>query len=772
MSQRNIDFTVKFDGKPEKPIALRVYAFDEKGEAIAVADVKRNQVSLELTDEQAKKARIVLAPAPPEGLQEEKPNFDQVQRRQAYLPEWAFNPRLRKYELLPIPEIFWKYWLWCKCQVKGKVVKRVTLGTTTEEWPVYLARVHICEVDPVWLILRRLPEREIFRLRDDLIKEVGKPIPQPPEPPVMIDKGLIDPSPENIARMKMGLPVRLKMPVLNAAPRRVAVAKKLAIPAETKTVLSSASVETVKQALVTNIHLIRPYLCLWSWIWPFFLHCDEVAVVLTDKQGKFNANVWYLCAGDHPDLYFWVEYQIGGAWTKVYHPPMICHTYWNYACGTEVVIPITDPRVPWYSDPPVIPGKQVAVLTIGNAVSMMEIKRVTAGADEGLVETGEPFGGSLEPTVWFGDGIAASGITHYRWSYRRMTKADGTAVADFWHAVDYRVIRHYGEIMADGTLAFKAFLLGPDPAIPGAALFKLQPKNPPASPGAVSSWAPQLNARENTASAFFQSHLLEGGDAKEAAGKYELKLELFRYNPVTSTFARVNLTDEGIPLKIPIGNAPFGVEISPTTVLTRVVPHDALNPPDMEDRVIREGPAAKIVAFRLVLHVDNNPCEAEIYPVKVSGVPPVTWETVGPCGFIRYTKSPPAPLPPKVLISFKAAHPNNFARFVFTIVKGSTGYVDVACAPLNPSVAWTSLPLVNASPVNGFTRDPSSVYTKQILVTNPADPANSLVGDCPDGTAAFGENLSVYPMATDGWDTLWYLSRYGTPMAFALQPKP
>jgi len=90
------------------------------------------------------------------------------------------------------------------------------------------------------------------------------------------------------------------------------------------------------------------------------------------------------------------EYQIGSAWTTVYHPPIICNTYWNYECGTEVVIPITDPRVPWYTDPIPVPGKQVAILSIGHEVSIKEIKRVTAVAEEGLTDVGEPFGGSLE----------------------------------------------------------------------------------------------------------------------------------------------------------------------------------------------------------------------------------------------------------------------------------------------------------------------------------------------------------------------------------------
>ena len=758
MSQKIMDFSIKFEGKPEKPITLSIYAFDEKGEAISVARVKENIASIALTDDQAKKARIVLAPSSAEGVKEERLNFDQVQRRQAYMPKWKFDPKIRKYELAPVPEIIWKYWRWCKCQVKGKIVKKITVGTTIEEWPVYMARVHICEVDPLWLILKRLPDREILRLRDDLLKEVGNPIPQPPEPPVQFEKGLIDPSPENIARMAMELPVQLKTPILKAPLKRVAIAKKLEIPAELKTALSSTSAETVRTTLATKIQLIRPYLCLWRWIWPFFLRCDEVAVVDTDKQGQFKADVWYLCAGDHPDIYFWVEYQIGSAWTTVYHPPMICHTYWNYVCGAEVVIPISDPRVPWYVDPIPIPGKQVAVLSIGHDISVKEIKRVTVATEEGLTDAGEPFGGSLEPTVWFGDGIAASGITHYRWSYRRLTKADGTLVADIWHAIDHRVVRHYGEIWADGTLVFKPYLLGPDIDIPGAALFKLQPKNPPMNAGVVSvAWAPQIDARENTASAFFLSHLLEGGDPKEAAGKYELKLELFRYNVATHSVTKVNLTDEGVLLKTPTVDAPFGAGVVPT----RIVPHDPALAPDMEDRVIREGPANKIVAFRLVLHVDNNPCEAEIYPVKVSGPAPGSWETVGTCGFLRYKLAPPA----QALLSFRAAHPNNFARFVFTIVKGSTGYVNAACAPSNPSVAWTSLPLVKDTPVNGFVRNVSSVYTKQISVS-------SLVGACPDGTAAFGENLSVYPLATDGWSTLWYLSKYGVPMAFALQPKP
>jgi hypothetical protein len=752
MSQNIIEFALAFEGTPEKPLAITLYAFDEKGNLISSAPVTRNVAKLQLTDAQAKRAKLVLAPTPPKDMAERKINFDNIQRRQAYPVTWAFDPQTRKYKLTPIPKIFWKYWLWCICQVRGKVIKKVPIGNTIQNLPVYLARVHICEVDPIWLILKRLPNPQIIKIRDEIIKAIGKPIPRPPEPGPIFEADLVDFSAENLARVKIGLPVSKKASLLRLAPQAVPAQEMLSLPAETKTALSSKSVDNVKQTLAANIQLIRPFICVWPWLWPFFLHCDEVAVVQTDKQGQFQTNMWYLCNGDHPDLYFWVEYQIGSAWTTVYHPSMHCNTYWNYVCGTEVTIPISDPRVPWYSDPTPIPGKQVAILSIGHDISMTEIQRASAVANEGLTTAKEPFGGSLEPTVWFGDGIADGGITHYRWSYRRLTKADGTPIIDVWHVLDYRVVRHYGEIWADGTLVFKPYLLGPDPVIPGAALFKIPPKTPPANPGAIAaSWAPQVDARENTASAFFLSYMLEGGNPAEAAGKYELKLELFKYNSTTHAVTKLNLTDEGVALKVPTVDAPFGAGTVPTTAVANY-PATAS---DMEDRVIREA-TGKIAAFRLVLHVDNNPCEAEIYPTKVTGATPGTWATVGTCGFIQY---PPAS---QSIISFKAAHPNNFAIFSFTVVKGSSGTVKVSCAP-DPTVS-APLPLVSAANVNGFIRSATSVYSKQMPVT-------SLVGACPNGTAAFAENLSVYPLATDGWTTLWYLARYATPLAFALQPK-
>ena len=746
-----LDLKVAFEGKPDRPIELTAYAFDTNGALLASAPVKGEQTQLSLTRDQAMKARIFFA-APPEPT--EKITLETMARLRAYEPALRRDPAGRAFDLLPIPESAWKLWLWCRCRVRGRVVKPVTIGGVTYNKPVCNARVHICEVDRLYWLIPLLPDDILRRLRDELLRVIVRPwpIPEPDPPPFRFDPSVIDPSPINVARMLKSQanefksssrpadnPSTIAMRSLESDamlnPQPLPPQAMLAdLPLATRSALMSSSTTIVRQALLDNIAIIRPWICLWPWIWPYFCLCDEITTVITDHQGRFETDIWYPCFGDHPDLHFWVEYCIGGVWTTVYSPPACCDTYWNYACGSEVIVRVTDPRVPWCGDDPPLPGKQVAVLSIGHTVSMTEIQRQSAAVNEGLTNDAQPrpFGGSLEPHVWFGDALvpptdgalSASGITHYRWSYHRIG-----SLAD-WTPLDHEVIRHYGEIMADSTLVFRPFTLGPDPAFVGQNLFKIRPANPPLNPGAASSsWAPEVNARDNTASAYFLSHLLGGGDPEVADGKYELKLELFK-----SDGSLVNFTDEAVLLKVPTVDAPF-VGVVPT----QLVAHSPALPGDMEDRVIRDG-AGKIVAFRVVLHVDNNPCNAEIEDVTVNGI------AAGPCGFVSYTPGSDA------IISFIARHPHNFATFNFRVDKGSSGLV--AAASASGSVVGPV--------VNGFTRNAASLFTKNV-------PVATLLGTCI-GKAAFAETLHVDAIATDGWSTLDYLDGPATPKAFALEP--
>lgn len=725
----SIQLKVPFEGIPETPIDVTVYAFDRQGGLIASAPLKDGLADLPLPPERARGARIFLAPTPREGMSIE-PTPRAMEQLKAYEAVWSFDPQRASYELAPIPTASWRLWRWCACRVRGKVVRPTTISGATQSLPVCHARVHVAEIDELHLIIPRLPDDVLRRIADELIHELERVGPRPgpgpdPGPEFLFDPGVIDPTPELVARI--GQPERLRevlvsprlrppltrpMPPL-ARPPEAPLAPR-AVPLELRAALTSPSLVTVRDSLLRNVELVRPYLCLWPWIWPHFYASSELAVSVTDLQGRFDTTVYYLCGGDQPDLYFWVEYSVGGAWSPVYKPPIPCHTYWNYASGSEVLIRVSDPRVVGCAEPPSLPGRQVAVLTIGNNISVHEIQ--SSGPGEGLTSDGRPLGASLEPHVWFGQDLIAAGISHYRWSYRR---AGG---GDAWHAMDRVVVRHYAVIGPGGMLTFKPHVLGPDPAIPGAVLFQIQGP----APGGSSGWTPMVDARENTASAFFLSHLLAGGDAAAAAGRYELKLELFRPSaPLTP----VNLTDEGIALKVPTVPAPFGIDEVPTA-------------PADDAHVIRDG-TGKIVAFRLVLFVDNQPCVAGTSEVTGAGL-----SAVGECGFLRYAPSATAH------IAFRAGHPNNFGNFVFTTVRGSAA-VPGACAAAN----------LGTSPAGAFAYNPSSrTYAADLPVAALLSPA------CP--SAALAEQVEVYAWATDGWSTLWYLNAYSGMRAYALTPQP
>jgi len=309
-------------------------------------------------------------------------------------------------------------------------------------------------------------------------------------------------------------------------------------------------------------------------------------------------------------------------------------------------------------------------MTIGNNVSVHQIRGQAAGASEGLTTADQPFGGVLEPHVFFSrTALFAAGITHYRWSYQRLTASDGTTAvspADGWHTMPRQVVRHYAVIDAHDNLTFPTDVMGPDPAFPGLDLFRIQPINPPA-PGL--EWY-VADAREDTATAFFETHLLDVLHPDAAAGKYALKLELFKAG------ARVNITDAGITFKIPTIDAPFGAQTIPTVAA-----------PD--EYLIKE--SGKVVAFRMVVRVDNNHCNGAINAITGAGL-----SIDAECGMIRYGAGNSAQ------ISFLAQHPHNFATFDFSTVRGLGTSVPEA----------TASGAVGSSSVNGFTRDSSSVFSK------------------------------------------------------------
>lgn len=696
--QKTVTFRIGAEGNPEKLIDATLYAFDAQGEMIASAPVRDGVARLDVKPFRLRRARLFVAPALPE-KRGERPTIQALEKLKAYEPSWRFERGRSQYELLPIPEILWPFWLWCSCRVRGRVVKVETIGGITSEKPVCHARVHICEVDRILWILTKLPDVAIRRLRDELIVAIQRPVAIDPNPP--------DPVVSRAARV-FG---RLDAVALN--PQPLPPRAEVSLPLELHGALSSGSTRLMRDALIKHIDLLRLYWCRWSWLDHFYIYdCEELAVIETDEQGRFDTTIWYLC-GDHPDLYFWVEYSIDGAWETVYRPNIRCNTRWNYECGSEVTLKLRDPRVHGCGETREVLGKTVVVKTIGERASMGEIYRGSPDpAREGQRKEGwhhktkpSPFGATLDPRVDFGTDLKEAGITHYRWSYRPL----GSTLESDWREIQAAVSRHF-RIKDVTPPSYNTVQIGPDNSLAGY-FFLVEPDLPPT--GAY--WQPRDN--RDLASAHFDTSLL-------APGKYELKLELFR--KVGSTMQRVDLTDESVDL----------FEVSVATPL----PDSYSSSAATGDRLLINPENGHTVGYRLVVHVDNRPCFGTIEDVTLGGA------AAGRCGFLEYEN-----LSDQARISFRASHPDNFATFKFELVRVAT-----------PLPAGSADGLVDDATADGFTRT-GDTFWKNLPVDIPPPPfppppslmrSELPAGEVPCNRAAFAESLHVAALATTGYDRL------------------
>ena len=760
-SGKSIRFKIGLEGKPDKELDTSLYAFDQAGAFIAAAPVRSEIAELAIAPERLKSAHLYVAPTL-HHARPQKPTNKTMAHLNAYAPLWRFEAGRDLYELHAVPELLWKRWIWCSCRVRGRVTKINNQNGTTFETPVCHARVHICEVDRIWWVIARLPDPIVLRMRDELLKAIEQPTPVPKpavQPARRADSGLLlkpetglhpaellrssaaavalnpQPEPPGSPQLKARTPV-LDFVALNPQPlppKAAPAASHVAL----RNTLMSRSVPQVRDALLKNVHLIWPYWCWWDWltphIWPFFYSCDPLTVVETDESGRFDTTIWYLC-GDTPDLYFWIEYAVGGVWTTVYHPSMRCHTHWNYACGTEVTIQLTDPRVHGCGEPPVLPGSKIVVKTIGRNVSMGEIYRAAPdAAKQGLVKEGwihptkpSPFGATLEPRVDFGTGLAPA-ITHYRWSYRTL---GSTSEAD-WGVIDAPVSRHYRETTPPGhPVVYKSVQIAPDLSVSGYyAIIN------PALPAGGEAFE-ILDEGYDLASAYLDTVVLT-----PTPGSYELKLELF--HKVGTVMTRIDdLVAAGVEIDEIDDPAPLTAAGYTTVAATG-------------DRLALDPVTHKVIGYRLVVQVDNRQCFGAINDVTVNAHP------AGQCGFLEYHAPGDS-----AYISFRASHPADFAAFSFDVVRVSTTLDEASVGGLvGAASVGGALP---AGGDNIFARS-ADTFAKTLSV-NDLLTRGLAPGETPCIRAAFAEALSVWALATNGYGQL---SGYDAPhqlKAFAITP--
>ncbi len=728
-----ISLNLKFEGVKEKeqPPESAVYAFDATGQFLASAPVDKGKATLSLPGAAAERTVRFFA-----GPRTEKPTIAKLAQMKAVELRQRVDPQKAMIDWV-IVDPAWRPWFLCSCVVRGRLIKRLKLPDgTTKDLPICHSRVTICKVFEIPLIIYRLPDDLVRRLRDEFIAVINPPIPPPPpgdpfrlgaapfapqaiSPPVAASPGGIEGLAATVSLSAAASPASA------AAPAMAARIESAEVQTRIRALSALTSVEEIRRSLVDISTILVPYFCWWPWIEPF-LWVDCVTTVPTDENGNFQATLWYPCVLGAPNIYLKAEQLHGLAWEWIYRPSVYCHTYWNYSCGTEIVINVTDPSaIPCAPEDPVVPPLGVVTWVMPTAVGGTYIWGAPPMAPpapagrlktNGLTDYGgfvdAPFGSFLGFRHGWSISIPSAAIKYYRWRYRKM----GTST---WFDMHESVVRHYVKQPPVGLPTFPVYPLGPHTVGGNANLYEFKPPAPPGPdpsdpPGTITYW-PTDDFFADIYTGYLDTPSLPPSIAA-AAGQYQIKLEVF---------------------------SPAGSQVMPGPAFSFIVP-STIDPDGTVHARNAEPGELDAGGFVHNLHIDNNHCTASIDAPSI-GIA----VTADACGFLRYDPMVPTP----VTIAFHAQHPNNFATFRFTMVRGA-----VLVATATTPSPWDE---VAALLSGSYTGDGLGNFTHDF-------PRADLLGACVN--AAFAEHLYVFAKATTGWGTRISTYDASALRAFALAP--
>lgn len=571
--------------------------------------------------------------------------------------------------LVPLIPDSIRCWLQSGCVVRGTLLKRTMVDGMPVDLPVCGARVAIYEVDPFPLIIGRLPEEVLRRIRD-VIRGWPPVVPEPPKPP------LPGPRPD---------PMALEQPAATGANAFLALREAISPPI--RLAAGGDNLDRFRQALVREAVELKPVLwpllCLY---YPFPLNKQEVASAITDDCGRFTAFFFNGCNNpDTPDLYFTASQPLfGGLSVSIYRPtPVNCHTHWNYQCGSEVTLYTRSPlaRACAPCAPVAADNHWVLVRAIGDlplsrirGCSRLLASSTTTG-NKGLNLSlgddlngfdGRPFGGTLRLRVEFDNSLRDElGVRYYRVSFRRGESGAFTPLTTEVH-------RHYTHEVGS-ALVEEVYSLGPRVVGGTPDLFEIPPALPPKGQWSIPS------LKEDLINAKFLSQSLAPAAQQ---GLYQFKIDLF--DSSGNLVDIDNLGGQRIHYVVPRDWVPS---------LAAVLATDEAEHVELD--LVRDDDGDGLKSFIMPLYVDNSPCEAAIGLPRLDGV------FANNCGVMAYHETSA-----NVDVPYTALHPNGFASYSFGIHRGITLLQElersgVASGNYVASMAYTEM-LSEDCPMAGF----------------------------------------------------------------------
>ncbi len=696
----------------ESPL-LAAYAFSSGGRLIGRSDVEAGKaVRLELrASGEPGEVRVLVGP---------RLDLEDAELLSALIRLEAAERMIRPERLdrlvVPIDRIQWHCWLRF-CVVRGTLVKRVNTGDTSAEFPVCGAEVEIYEVDPLPLILPRIPDYILEHLREIIRFPLPDPSPDPflCRPPTLgpfdrldqlIQAGEYEDA-ETLERASQSEKRPLRQFQFTGQEQRI-VGRQEAAAAfrgvmDQPELVRAASIgsSALREAMIAHPNVVRPLLCF---LWPAAVTTKRIATVTTDQCGHFRAIFYRGCSSDIPDLYFKAYRRIAFWRIPIYTPtPIACHTRWNYVCGSEVKLVTTSPfaKVCPPCSPVIAPSHWVLAMAVGNT-SLARLHGVgselsATAQNLGLLDNGAPWGGYLRFRFEFDHDLRTDlGVRYYRVFWRKAGSGNP------YVPMSDSQLRHYMREDGPDDFSIEPYALGPRTVTGTANLFEIPPAAPPGWPN--SQWV-VADAVVNGSSASFDS--AEFAPAAES-GLYQIRLELF-----DTDGTKVNANALGISYRIPA-----------TTDLTDTIP---------TDDAAAMGLVTSDGSLRFLLRIDNHACTGSIEAAQLGSQSVASDE----CGVLEYASSTET-----VDLPFTASHPNGFATYQFKVVKG--------------------LSVVPGSQNSGPVGAPPGA--REVSLTT-----GELLGACT--TAGFAADLRVEAMATNGWSRQRQYDVHPLPRPFVLTPE-
>lgn len=644
----------------EKAPQAVAYAYTASGHFIAKAAVD-DKGNATLPVPALKSMRQVRILAGPEISGERQPTLSELTRRGAKEQFVRVGPEGKAPLVsLAIPHEIWHCWIRF-CFVKGQLLKRVLSGGLPVDLPVCNTEVQIWEVEPIEIIIARLPDLEIEKLRHTIVN--------PPDPAPFT----------RMATNMSHLGTVTSMAVSQIRPTQ-------AISTDLQFAAQHSNVSELRQALITNAAISRLLICE---LIPLFVTKTLVTTATTDRCGNFEAFIFLSCFSPNPNLYFTATVNFFGVQVPIYNPtPVACHTYWNYQCGTNIALYTDSIFAPCCSPcaPVDAPENYVLFRAIGNiqlnaiygtsaaltgSTNSTNIGQIANGAGAGL---NVPFGSSsgslpILPRIEFDNSLHDFGLArYYQVSYRVGTVGPFSPLTG-------QIDRHYNHFV--GTdLVTSVYNLGPK-TINNLQLFEIPPSLPPNG-----DWA-FPDPRFDLANAQFPSSDLPAPASGGTHGKYQLKLDLF-----DSSGNPVNIGAAGIAYFVP----------------TSVDPDGTIHTANASTLGLVSGNS-----FIMTLHIDNRPTFGSL------GTPALDGDVADTCGVFRYVHTGGSPTG-TVTIPYTASHPDNFATYSYRLSRGAilltppttSAPVSIATNPATISMSAKSLltePDGSICDVAGFAED-------------------------------------------------------------------